>query len=147
MSTTATKRRLKDAIAKTEVKTRPIRVQLKRTKGWRMPANTVKVDRSTKFGNPFMRDIEPELIAIRAAVLGWSGDDDGQRRASLAIFKAWIFGKLKSDPQWVCNPKPPMPAKKFIEIVRAELRGKNLACWCKPGAACHADVLLEIANA
>jgi hypothetical protein len=26
------------------------------------------------------------------------------------------------------------------------LRGKNLACWCKPGEACHADVLLEIAN-
>ena len=27
-----------------------------------------------------------------------------------------------------------------------ELRGKNLACWCKPGSPCHADVLLEIAN-
>jgi hypothetical protein len=27
-----------------------------------------------------------------------------------------------------------------------ELRGKNLACWCKPGAPCHADVLLELAN-
>lgn len=26
------------------------------------------------------------------------------------------------------------------------LRGKNLACWCKPGETCHADVLLEIAN-
>jgi hypothetical protein len=28
-------------------------VQLRRAKGWRMPANTVKVDRSTLFGNPF----------------------------------------------------------------------------------------------
>lgn len=27
------------------------------------------------------------------------------------------------------------------------LRGKNLACNCKPGAPCHADVLLELANA
>lgn len=27
---------------------RPIRIQLRRTKGWRMPPNTVKVDRSTK---------------------------------------------------------------------------------------------------
>jgi len=27
-----------------------------------------------------------------------------------------------------------------------ELRGKNLACWCKPGDPCHADVLLELAN-
>jgi hypothetical protein len=27
------------------------------------------------------------------------------------------------------------------------LRGKNLACWCKAGTPCHADVLLELANA
>lgn len=27
-----------------------------------------------------------------------------------------------------------------------QLRGKDLACWCKPDEACHADVLLEIAN-
>lgn len=27
------------------------------------------------------------------------------------------------------------------------LRGKNLACWCPPSQACHADVLLELANA
>lgn len=27
-----------------------------------------------------------------------------------------------------------------------ELRGKNLACWCKPGTPCHADVLLRLAN-
>lgn len=26
------------------------------------------------------------------------------------------------------------------------LRGKNLACWCAPDAACHADTLLELAN-
>ena len=27
-----------------------------------------------------------------------------------------------------------------------ELKGKNLACWCKFGEPCHADVLLELAN-
>jgi hypothetical protein len=26
------------------------------------------------------------------------------------------------------------------------LRGKNLACWCKPQTPCHADVLLDLAN-
>jgi hypothetical protein len=30
--------------------------------------------------------------------------------------------------------------------VRAELRGKDLACFCPIGTPCHADVLLEIAN-
>lgn len=28
-----------------------------------------------------------------------------------------------------------------------DLRGRNLACWCKPGSPCHADVLLDLANA
>ncbi len=32
---------------------RPVRVQLSRQKGWRMPPDTVKVDRTTRFGNPF----------------------------------------------------------------------------------------------
>lgn len=28
-----------------------------------------------------------------------------------------------------------------------DLRGKDLACWCSLDRPCHADVLLEIANA
>lgn len=35
----------------------------------------------------------------------------------------------------------------FVLKIRAELRGKNLACWCKKGEPCHGDVLLAIANA
>ena len=31
----------------------PERIQLKRTRGWRMPAGAVKVDRTTRWGNPF----------------------------------------------------------------------------------------------
>jgi hypothetical protein len=31
--------------------------------------------------------------------------------------------------------------------IKAELRGKDLACWCPLDQPCHADVLLEIANA
>lgn len=30
-------------------------------------------------------------------------------------------------------------------LVKLHLKGKDLICWCAP-AACHADVLLEIAN-
>lgn len=36
---------------------------------------------------------------------------------------------------------------KYAEMARSELRGKNLACWCKLDQECHADVLLVIANA
>lgn len=34
----------------------PTRVQLRRTWGWRMPPNTVKVDRTTRWGNPYQGD-------------------------------------------------------------------------------------------
>ena len=33
-----------------------------------------------------------------------------------------------------------------VDDVRRELAGRDLACWCAPGLACHADVLLEVAN-
>lgn len=35
---------------------------------------------------------------------------------------------------------------RFVSDARNYLGGKDLACYCKPGAPCHADVLLEIAN-
>lgn len=33
-----------------------------------------------------------------------------------------------------------------VDVVRAELAGKHLACNCAPGQLCHGDVLLEVAN-
>lgn len=33
----------------------------------------------------------------------------------------------------------------LVAAAKAELRGKDLACYCAP-KACHGDVLLEIAN-
>ena len=44
------------------------RIQLSRKRGWRMPENTVKVDRSTRWGNPFT------LTAARLA--GCDGPDE-----------------------------------------------------------------------
>ena len=32
------------------------------------------------------------------------------------------------------------------ETFFAELRGKNLACWCKAAQECHGDVLLRLAK-
>jgi hypothetical protein len=92
----------------------PQRVQLSRAKGWRMPPNTVKVDRSSRWGNPFR--IEQNRSAEEA----------------VATFAQW----LKSD---TAGAALAMRAK-------AELRGKNLACWCKVDAPCHADVLLSVSN-
>jgi hypothetical protein len=100
---------------------KPRRIQLKRTKGWRMPPNTVKVDRSTKWGNPFKVDYKgmtPEL-----AVQSFKNllDEFGEYQVSKRV-------------------------KVTLHDIKRELRGKNLACWCKSSEVCHADVLLEIAN-
>lgn len=37
-------------------------------------------------------------------------------------------------------------ALELREQIRAELAGRDLACWCRPSAACHVDVLLAVAN-
>jgi hypothetical protein len=108
---------------------RPIRVQLSRAKGWRMPLNTVKVDRSTRWGNPF----RPEQFWEA----GYNGSLEVATANCVGAFKAWLLG----DRHWAhAIPTPPTP---YI----APLRGKNLACWCPLGSPCHADVLLELANA
>jgi hypothetical protein len=34
----------------------------------------------------------------------------------------------------------------LVKLVKKELRGKDLYCFCKPGEPCHGDVLLRIAS-
>jgi hypothetical protein len=96
----------------------PKRMQLSRAKGWRMPPNTVKVDRTTRWGNPFR--------------------DYPSRRAQAERFKA----SLVQAPR----PHPESYMGRVLDDLH-ELRGKNLACWCPLDQPCHADVLLELANA
>ena len=105
----------------------PTRVQLSRAKGWRMPENTVKVDRTTKWGNPF------------------KVGDDGTAYECVGLYQALLAG------YYALTTKATMEVQtKTRAIVVAcleELRGKNLACWCHKDKPCHADVLLDIANA
>lgn len=34
----------------------------------------------------------------------------------------------------------------LLAAARTVLGGRDLACWCPPGVACHADVLLDLTN-
>ena len=110
----------------------PIRVQLSRKKGWRMPPNTVSVTRPGVFGNPFAADL------TRSAEIG-VGD---------AAHAVHLFRLLMAGDKIMLARHHPWAAQKRNAILSRlqDLRGKNLACWCRPGAACHADVLLELAN-
>jgi Domain of unknown function (DUF4326) len=39
-----------------------------------------------------------------------------------------------------------VPGALQTRMAISTLRGKNLACWCKPGQPCHADILLKLAG-
>lgn len=53
------------------------------------------------------------------------------RNGVLAVYDAWLMTEK---------------GKEIVAAAKRELRGHDLCCWCKPGAPCHADVLLRIAN-
>jgi hypothetical protein len=115
---------------------RPMRVQLSRRKGWRMPPNTVSVARPGRWGNPF---------TVTLAVDSGYTDVAGARVFVVECFRDWL-GPLREGRDWWQGPESDA-RKAAIHTSLAELRGKNLACWCPLDQPCHADVLLDLATA
>lgn len=115
--------------------TAPVRVQLRRTKGWRMPPNTISVARPTKWGNPF------KVNECRAA--GFYGTDEEIASRCVEAFRVWLCSAWWRE-NW--DGAESEAARSTMLEALPELRGKNLACWCPLDATCHADVLLELAN-
>lgn len=112
---------------------KPQRLQLSRRKGFNLQAASValnglpavKVDRSTEWGNPFVP---------RKSGGMWTGKRVVEdKRHAFTLFRS--VAPLNEE---------------LVKRARAELRGKNLACWCAQDDpyedACHAAVLLLIAN-
>lgn len=108
----------------------PRRVQLSRAKGWRMPPNTVKVDRTTRWGNPF--------VVVNHFPGHWDVLPPGRLYAPETF-----YGRREALTRAVERFRTEAAAILDLE----PLRGKNLACWCALDQPCHADVLLELANA
>ncbi len=115
---------------------KPHRIQLRRSKGWRLPPNTIKVDRATPWGNPF--------------IVGKSGD----AAYCVQLYRCLLGGYLNISNGEACcqrQDKAIVALKKEKAAGWPTLRGKNLACWCplpkvdEPDI-CHAAVLLELAN-
>ncbi len=107
---------------------KPKRIQLRRSKGWRMPPNTVKVDRSTRGGNPFR--VGEQYVRDKTTPGGGQSCNTVENvEQAVRLFRRFVARQVRTQ----------------VESYR-ELRGKNLACWCPLGRLCHADVLLELAN-
>jgi hypothetical protein len=139
----------------------PRRIRLSRKKGFNLqqfsmalnglPA--VKVDRSTEFGNPYkIGDTHPYANPDGT-------DADGVTPMLLDAEDAVALFRLDISTMQLLA----FSDKSVKELYIQELRGKNLACWCKlcPRHAatgrpwnepcsdcepCHADVWLEIVN-
>lgn len=95
------------------------RIQRKRTRGWRLPPNTIIVCRPSIWGNPFKVGTTYKTNA----------------EAVVAFRRALLHGELKTRNGEMLKNK------------LNELKGFDLACWCRLDECCHADVLLELANA
>jgi len=147
--------------------TTPKRVQITRRrdedgKSWRdRHPDAVIVDRRTEFGNPFRvyrcdccghwDVIDNNGVSHHvdhAAARGEKATMDivldpgpapvGEAQRHEAV--AHAVELFEQDIEWGS-------AAFTVDQVRAELAGKDLACWCEPGSVCHADVLLRVANA
>lgn len=132
----------------------PIRLQRSRAKGSRLVSPNglpvVCVTRGTKWGNPFRIFGENEFLHCDAShrrkiLCPWvvfDHDQDFIATAAHAVeyFRRWLSGEFNA-------AGIVRPCTFSIEDIRRALGGKNLACWCKPNAVCHADILLQLANA
>lgn len=111
----------------------PERIQLKRTRGWRLPEGAVSVARPTRWGNPW-----------REGATSWTVDPGGIINRSCKVLTRQdavdsFRNSLLASPDSIAR-------------ARCELVGKDLACWCRVPAdsepdICHAAVLLALANA
>jgi hypothetical protein len=99
----------------------------------------VAVTRPGKWGNPYDITIcsRPLALAVfRNTALGmWDPNMlEGQPKtvfdAMYVAHKEWLQ-RLGGHP---------------LEIIRKELRGHNLSCYCDNSVGCHADIYLEIIN-
>lgn len=113
----------------------PLRIQRKRTRGWKMPENTINVTRPGKWGNPFVVGDFVKIWGNRE-VKGYLKTTKEYATAGYVELKS-IHDVLQAYEKYMRLGVP----KDFSEI-----KGKDLACWCKIGEPCHADILLKIAN-
>jgi len=122
---------------------RPVRMRLSRKKGFNLQEQSRAVNglpavncaRPSRWGNPFT------MKGCREA--GFIGSDAEIASRCVEAFRVWI-----DTPYWENNWSGPKSgtARASILGTLSYLRGKNLACWCALDAACHCEVLLELAN-
>jgi hypothetical protein len=95
------------------------RVQLSRARGWRMPADAIKIDRSTEWGNPF-RIVGP-MRHDGGKVEWWVETDTSVWRfpskpeaqaAAVKLHRAWIMHRNRVFIGIACASASSEPARR-----------------------------------
>jgi len=119
----------------------PTGIQMSRQHPWRAAnPDAVIVARPSRWGNPFTiaeygLDLSLALFANTASAI-WNPNTLGQDKtdeqfdAAYRAHNAWLK-RIGGHP---------------LEIMRYELAGHDLACWCGLDKRCHRDILLRLAN-
>jgi len=109
---------------------RPIRLQLRRIKGFNLQALSratnglpaISCARPGRWGNRYR--IRPEVQTVGIVIPAIETIEQ-----AVTLHREWLKGVLDTNPDYL-----------------APLRGHNLACWCNLDATCHADTLLQLSN-
>lgn len=121
----------------------PKRIQRKNTKGWRMLENAVYVGNGSLWENPF------RVIQYSDGKFAVKTSGVGQCKILTAnCHAAYDFKKDAETDAIKCYELFMFPYPHRLSDLRnlKLLKGKDLACWCKPDEVCHADLLLKVAN-
>lgn len=111
------------------------RVQRKRSKGWKLPDNTVCVDRSSRWGNPFK-------VGQQYGDLPWPILDKLMRRRY--IDQSALMDNSAVTEAFRIYLACTNEGMQLLEKAKKQLAGKDLACWCKLDQCCHADVYIDL---
>lgn len=117
----------------------PKRIQRKRIKGWTMPTGACYIGRPTIFGNPYDIQIYGTDLSLKLFAKTARGFWDP---LLLSDKDEDFYAKAYNDHhKWLKRI-----GRHPVETIRHHLKGKDLACFCREGASCHGDTLIEIAN-
>ena len=121
----------------------PRRIRLSRQKGWRLPPDTVSVARPSVWGNPY-RVVEDRTDRKRP----WCCIVPGRNRCPPYVFRYETKAGASAKAVALMRLRlEQLPSGEELRLLLPRLRGKHLACYCGPDDPCHADMLIELANA
>lgn len=92
------------------------RIQRRRERGFRLPPNTLCVDRTSKYGNPYKMTV----------------DTAEERQFVIRMFKSDLWWRKELVREFLSECE-----EKGIE---------HIACFCPLDVPCHGDVWLEVWN-